>query len=552
MSTFRCVVVIFLLAGSLEAQPLIYAKGVVNAASFLPPNAPGGAIGRGSIFSIFGNGIGPSAVAQVSAFPLQNSLSGVSIKFIQGQTSVDVIPLFVSAGQINALMPSNAPLGLGSLQITFNNAKSNMAPVRVVTNAPGIFSVAGGIGPGIVQNFISETDQPINSTKLTAKPGQAVILWLTGLGPVTFPDNVAPTAGDLPFPVEIWVGGKLVTNKLYSGRTPCCSGVDQVVFTIPSDAPSGCFVPVQVRVAGNAVSNAVTMAIDPRNGPCSDSANPFSQAFVSGQNTGLAMVLRRSIHVDIGDEPPYDATLDEALGHFRANAGGDRPFEPALALPPPGSCTVYNVSGDLMDDAGLFSTLGRDLDAGNVSVRGSKGTATLTRLDTVNSLFYANLLGSTGLLPAGLGPAPLFLDPGAVQIIGAGGPEVGAFNASVTVGPTVTWTNRDQLSTINRAQGLTVNWTGTAAGGIVVDGVSFDVPTNASGAFLCLAPAGATSFTVPPYVLAGLPPSRDDTLQSRAFIELLSAPAPVSFTAQGLDSGAAFYLSLAVKSVLIQ
>ena len=32
-------------------------------------------------------------------------------------------------------------------------------------------------------------------------PGQTVVLWGTGLGPVTFPDNVAPTAGNVSTPV---------------------------------------------------------------------------------------------------------------------------------------------------------------------------------------------------------------------------------------------------------------------------------------------------------------------------------------------------------------
>src|SRR4051812_30982722 len=101
----RCRLVSLLLCGvlttllipaSLEAAPLISPKGIVNAATFSPPLLPGGAIAQGSIFSIFGAEIGPTTAASAIAFPLQTSMSGVSIKVIQGQKSVDAIPLYVS------------------------------------------------------------------------------------------------------------------------------------------------------------------------------------------------------------------------------------------------------------------------------------------------------------------------------------------------------------------------------------------------------------------------------------------------------------------------
>ncbi len=69
-----------------------------------------------------------------------------------------------------------------------------------------------------------------------------ITLWGTGLGPVAA-DNVAPIAGNLPTQVELFVGGVPATVN-YSGRTPCCSGVDQIAFVVPANAPQGCWVPV--------------------------------------------------------------------------------------------------------------------------------------------------------------------------------------------------------------------------------------------------------------------------------------------------------------------
>src|SRR5580698_1673603 len=108
----------FLLSGVAGAQT-IFPRGIVNAASFVAPGLPGGAIAQGSIFSIFGTNLGPGSSPPL-AFPLVTTLGGVSIKVSQGANSVNAIPLFVSPGQINALMPSNTPLGLVSVQVTFN------------------------------------------------------------------------------------------------------------------------------------------------------------------------------------------------------------------------------------------------------------------------------------------------------------------------------------------------------------------------------------------------------------------------------------------------
>jgi hypothetical protein len=42
-------------------QPLIYARGILNAASFMSSGLPAGSIARGSLFTIFGARIGPGS-----------------------------------------------------------------------------------------------------------------------------------------------------------------------------------------------------------------------------------------------------------------------------------------------------------------------------------------------------------------------------------------------------------------------------------------------------------------------------------------------------------
>src|SRR5207253_8114291 len=129
------------------------------------------------------------------------------------------------------------------------------------------------------------------SATITAQPGQVITLWGTGLGPVTGGDNVAPPAGNLPTKTEVFVGGKSAA-VLYSGRTPCCAGVDQIVFTVPTDTPLGCWVPVYVRTEGTGISNVVTMAIQSNGSTCSDALNPLAQALVGGQKAGGFVAFR--------------------------------------------------------------------------------------------------------------------------------------------------------------------------------------------------------------------------------------------------------------------
>ena len=98
-----CLLLTLAMAPGCYAQ-LIGSRSIVNAASFMAPGLPAGAIARGSIFSIFGGHLGPASSPPL-AFPLSTTLGGVSITVTQGTTAVNAIPLYVSAGQINCLVP---------------------------------------------------------------------------------------------------------------------------------------------------------------------------------------------------------------------------------------------------------------------------------------------------------------------------------------------------------------------------------------------------------------------------------------------------------------
>jgi uncharacterized protein (TIGR03437 family) len=317
-------------AALLAQAPALYYRGVVNAADFAAVGLPSGGIAQGAIFSIFGANLGPATGVQVSSLPLQTTFQNVSIKLIQGSTQVNALPVYVSSSLINAIMPSNAPLGMVSLQVTYNNSVGKLSPVKVVANSFHVFSLPGsGRGPGA----IVYTDGSINTLQNTAKPGQTIMVYGTGLGPVTGGGNVAPQQVNLPVQFEAWVGGQSA-KVLYSGRA-ASPGEDQINLTIPANAPLGCWVPVYFRVAGTITSNSTSISIS-NGGPCSDAGNPMSQAFIGGAKLGTIRLFRSSVVQNIGVIQPGTVTTDEFLVDFSQVTGGPLGFSSSFSQRPPG------------------------------------------------------------------------------------------------------------------------------------------------------------------------------------------------------------------------
>lgn len=553
-TAMRTALVCTFLTGAFAQPPLIYNRSVYNAASFTPNGIPGGAIAQGSIFSLFGTRLGPPQPATANSFPLGNSLGGTTINIIQGGTTVSAIPLYVSATQINAIMPSKAPLGAASIQVVAGSFKSNLLPVQIAGTAFGIFTALGtGLGPGILQNYISASNQPINSPTVTAQNSQVITLWGTGLGPVTFGDNVPPTAGNLPVKTEVFVGG-VSAPLLYSGRTPCCAGVDQVVFTIPSNAPTGCWVPVYVRTAGTTISNFVTMAIQPSGGTCTTDVLPqVTSVFVNGGKLGEALATRATTRIDVGVRAPVDTTADYHVYFAFEPTAKPFPFNPALAFPPSGTCTVYTHQSDILNGTGLpgMAPVTMPLDYGAaLMLTGPNGSKTLTPNFTGANASY---LG--GSITNSILPSSLFLDPGSYTLKGVGGMDISAFSTSYNIPQPVTWTNRSTTNVVPRTQPLTLNWSGgDSSQTVAIMGFGEDLPTNSSAVFVCIAPAGSSSFTVPTDMLTNLPPTRPNPLQSLDVIYLvtLSGSSMNSLNASGLDVGLTSFYSIIGKTVVLQ
>jgi uncharacterized protein (TIGR03437 family) len=485
---------------------------VVNSASNAVTGLPNAGVAPGSILVAYGSTLGPDTLTLVPGYPWPATLSGTSAQVTVNGKNVNLLLYYTSANQIAGLLPSSTPPGNGTITVTYNGQAGGPSPITVLQNNFGVYTVPqNGTGPGIV----TFADYSLVSTSKAANPGETLIIWGTGLGPVTGDEAAGALPGDMAsLPVQVFVGGVSAT-VVYRGRSGCCVGEDQIAFVVP-DNLTGCLVPLAVRI-NNQVSNYSTMAIAPSGRACVPSFNKYP---VSATGASQPRILVASFNRTL--TPPTQTPLDTP----NSDAAEINAFKIGASLaevnaasdgPPFGSCVVVPGS-----PSGSTPPLLSALDAGPaLSLKGPAGT---TRTIAKSGTQYLATLGDT--------TSGNFLDTGAFSLTGPGGADIASFTAPFSILP-FTWTNRpagNTLAAVNRSQGYTVTWTGGDPNGYVqIQGGS---GTNTLfNSFVCQARTADGTFTVPSSVLLAIPAAGGN-------IQLTSFSTPAVFTATGLDFGA--------------
>jgi uncharacterized protein (TIGR03437 family) len=221
-------------------------EAVVNAASFAPALAPG------SLVSIFGKSLA-RAEGRAARLPLPEELSGTVVR-LNGRP----LPLlYVSSTQINASFRFHME-GPATLRVITPDGSSEVS-VQIVDAAPAIFQV--GQVPAVVH-----TDGSLVSAASPATPGEALSLYLTGLGrPGTDIAAGQPApAAPLVFargPVEVELAGQSI-SPFFAGLTPGFTGLYQVNFTVPPTLGPG--TPTLRLLVRGAASNVVRLNVQTR------------------------------------------------------------------------------------------------------------------------------------------------------------------------------------------------------------------------------------------------------------------------------------------------
>jgi len=177
---------------------------------------------------------------------------------------------FVSAGQINFLMPYATPPGLATVRVTRDGQRGNAVSVNVVASSPRLLSL--NVGTYGIAQFSDGAFAVPASTGLgrPAKNDDVLVFYAFGLGqttPVTTdgaaaPSNPLATAPGfrIVFNPGIVPNSGVAVDPQFVGLTPGLAGLYQINVAVPSDAPRGDNI-VVVLSSGSTTSNRVTIAI---------------------------------------------------------------------------------------------------------------------------------------------------------------------------------------------------------------------------------------------------------------------------------------------------
>jgi uncharacterized protein (TIGR03437 family) len=257
----RLAILSALLSAAAIAQPVISSGGVLDGAGFVV----GQAVAPGSLVSIFGSGLATSLL-QGDTVPLSTTIGSTRVTM----NGIPAPLYFVSGGQINAQVPwdvlaQGQTSGTANVVVSLNNVNSLAQTVNIGQFSPNVFAAQGF---AIAINPSAQLSAPAGAiaglTTRPARPGETLVVYANGLGPVTptiangAPGNPLRNTVTVP---TILFGGIAVTPA-FSGLTPQFPGVNQINVVVPNGI-TGNAVPLQIRVGGITSSDKVVIAIQP-------------------------------------------------------------------------------------------------------------------------------------------------------------------------------------------------------------------------------------------------------------------------------------------------
>jgi uncharacterized protein (TIGR03437 family) len=212
---------------------------VTNLSTFAP----------GELVEIYGTNLA-QVTSDLSGWPggsLPSPLNGVSV--ILGGHGARI--LYVSPGQVDALLPFGAPLGSQMLTLTNTNGTSAPVSLNVAAVAPALYNFA-----------FENADFSIVSSSNPAHAGDVLVFYTTGMGQTTPPlitGQIVPSANYVTAKVTATIGGANA-NVIYSiAAPPYVAGLYQMAVTVPSGLSPG-NQPV-VATSGGIQSNTVTIVV---------------------------------------------------------------------------------------------------------------------------------------------------------------------------------------------------------------------------------------------------------------------------------------------------
>ncbi|MBI1355933.1 MAG: hypothetical protein GC160_16455 [Acidobacteria bacterium] len=250
-----------------SSAPISSYRGAVNGATFDPtrPMSPG------TIVSIFGDQLS-YGFEQAQTVPLPTEMGGAQV-MVNGVAA----PLFfVSFGQINFQIPYGVSAGTALIQVVRDGQTGNQIQAQIDTRSAGIFRF--NIGEyGAIQNATQgnfplpvEIGQQLGIPTAPARPGDVLVIYATGLGPVTpeVPTGAAAPSSPLSYAVDMPIVnfGRLafgpLADPLFVGLSPTFVGLFQVNVVVPDQSPTDPRTRLTLEYPDGRRSNTVEIAVE--------------------------------------------------------------------------------------------------------------------------------------------------------------------------------------------------------------------------------------------------------------------------------------------------
>ena len=220
--------------GAARGQAPSYSTAqIVNASDYSPgPFAPN------SMVTIFGSNLAfaTTGLSEGSIASLPVVLGGVSVYIDNSPTPL----LYVSATQINLLIPPNEIAGDVPVRVVRQGTPGPTVTITLVSAAPALF--LSSPTSALAQDYM--TNSSTVTAAAPAQPGDLIILYAAGLGS-TSPNS---ETGEIPQfqalisvfnSFQVLLNGKALnpTTVPYAGQTPGFAGLYQVNFYLPLNCP---------------------------------------------------------------------------------------------------------------------------------------------------------------------------------------------------------------------------------------------------------------------------------------------------------------------------
>jgi minor extracellular serine protease Vpr len=219
------------------AQPHLTGDAViVNAASYESGISPGG------LATIFGYNLTMvTGTVLAGSNPLPTRLAGVEV-LVSGFPAPIYGIAYAGGGQdqISIQVPYEAPTGPGAAEIQVFDEGALVADFFTdsFTEDPGIFTYNGNFA------IAEASDYSLIGPNNPAIPGEPLVLYVTGLGPLTldlldgYGSPTTPPFAQTIDPFQVVLDGE-DCKVFFSGLAPGFVGLYQINFNVPSDAAAG-------------------------------------------------------------------------------------------------------------------------------------------------------------------------------------------------------------------------------------------------------------------------------------------------------------------------